>query len=266
MYEHKGTFQVRFLERVDANSYRWPRKDDIAEIERKFMLSVINMATVTCRSQVKYTLEGNLHEELRKKYLTYQKMYFKKRKVEETPSVEVCHFKAPDRMEHFWPVDTKWQEELCKRHGLKLVRKRTSTKKEMTEFTPPARDATVAVAGDGNCYFRAISFWLTGSTEQHWLLREMIVCFMRDAWKSGERIMGKAVQAYLEEKKMASLGTWATETEIFATAELLRTSIHVWLKCGKSERWVPHHPSTGQTEHSIYLSNISQHFEPVTGV
>jgi hypothetical protein len=62
-------------------------------------------------------------------------------------------------------------------------------------------------------------------------------------------------------------GTWATENEIFATADLLETTIMIFTKGTKEYEWVTHNPSIPDRVNSVkklYLKNECNHYEPVT--
>ena len=135
----------------------------------------------------------------------------------------------------------------------------------MCVTTPPIR--TESVLPDGNCFFRAISYWITGTCDQHAAVRALVVAHMRSNWREhGRRIVGCDLLEYIRQSKMENKAVWATENEIFACADLLQTTIFVYSDVGSENRWVPHNPSSGKSSKCIYLSNINHHFEPVTSV
>ena len=81
------------------------------------------------------------------------------------------------------------------------------------------------ILGDGNCFFRAISYLLLGQEVEHNVIRARIVEYIMDPnnfaklrsyipqhYPSGE--------AYIQGEAMADLTTWATEVELFACAQL----------------------------------------------
>ena len=72
----------------------------------------------------------------------------------------------------------------------------------------------------------------------------------------------------MKRTNMQSLGTWATEFEIIAAASLLRTAIYVFALSGATYKWLKHSPIEVTTNdrhqnESIYITNISNHFETV---
>ena len=81
------------------------------------------------------------------------------------------------------------------------------------------------ILGDGNCFFRTISYLLLGQEVKHDVIRARIVDYIMDPnnidklrsyipqyYPSGE--------AYIQGEAMADLTTWATEVELFACAQL----------------------------------------------
>ena len=127
----------------------------------------------------------------------------------------------------------------------------------------------MSVKADGNCFFRAISYWLTGSEEQHEKVRLMLVQYMKeDEWKAnGTKIIGGDVDDYLSRINMEAPGVWATETEIYAMAYLLRTTIFVYHNYNKKHyEWLPHYQPLDKQSKCIYLVNTGCHFEPVTAI
>ena len=50
----------------------------------------------------------------------------------------------------------------------------------------------VEVVPDGNCFFRSICYWLTGTMNQHHEVRLAVVSFMKEKWsEQGKRTVGK---------------------------------------------------------------------------
>ena len=104
--------------------------------------------------------------------------------------------------------------------------------------------STARIVADGNCFFRSLSFVLTGSQDYHQEVRLLVTTYMIDNTgnlqlssliKDGERM-----ENYIEQSKMQLLGTWATEIEIIASALLLQTTFYVYGPCGKSNKWQKH--------------------------
>ena len=76
--------------------------------------------------------------------------------------------------------------------------------------------------GDGNCFFRAISYIITGSESSYEIIREKVVRHMcthiNDKMTS---YVNKSVIAYLNESGMSDNTTWATDAEIIGCASFI---------------------------------------------
>ena len=67
--------------------------------------------------------------------------------------------------------------------------------------------------------------------EQRHNIRSAVVAFMEEKWlEQGKWIVGKDYENYIKKFWMNEEGTWATENEIFATADLLETTIMIFTK------------------------------------
>ncbi|XP_069136358.1 uncharacterized protein [Argopecten irradians] len=90
---------------------------------------------------------------------------------------------------------------------------------------------TKIIMGDGNCFFRALSFAISDEESHHKLLRKAVVAHMikfQNKFNSYLRLGYKSVPEYLSKKSMLHDGTWATEVEILAAADLLQTDIYIF--------------------------------------
>ncbi|XP_062597979.1 uncharacterized protein LOC134259411 [Saccostrea cucullata] len=138
------------------------------------------------------------------------------------------------------------------------------------EITVPM--STVLVEPDGNCFFRAISFCLTGKQDYHQTIR-LAICnhilengllftpFLRPGVHS--------VENHISLSGMLRDGIWATEVEILALSHLLRTEIHTY----SQNRWVTYSGQMVNSEEimvslgGIYLDHVNQsHYNVVTSV
>ena len=103
---------------------------------------------------------------------------------------------------------------------------------------PPKK--SFVIKGDGNCYFRAVSFILTGVEKHHFAVRQAICNFIAahyhdlnlflDKYKDGED--------YLIDTEMRKDATWGTELEIIVTATMAKRDVIVY-------------------NHTVYLRNQS---------
>jgi hypothetical protein len=80
----------------------------------------------------------------------------------------------------FNPVTMAWQIEKCDFFNIQLSQKNNSssnTRRQPLNFSRP--DETQNILGDGNCFFRALSFVITGSQSNHAYtrIRNNSICF-----------------------------------------------------------------------------------------
>lgn len=136
------------------------------------------------------------------------------------------------------PLDAKLKKHLCEYLNIPYISTDNSndTQCYRTNIKKPRHEK--AITGDGNCFFRAISFSLTNSEDFHNIIRNAVCAHMiknKDLFKPFLRDSSQTVDCYLSSTQMLQEGTWATEVEIFATAHLLNVDIYkysgeCWLK------------------------------------
>ena len=164
----------------------------------------------------------------------------------------------------FIPVDLDWQISKC--NDLEIIKKHKAVE---TKVISRPKDV-IPIRGDGNCFFRCISYAITGSQAAHKQIRNDIVSFMKDKPRKIQNHFGKK---YLVDSRMEEDGTWATEAEILATAAYLNTDIRIFAKSGKQYRWLNYSRTTlgrgsrAREWRSIYLTNeFGVHFNYVGDV
>lgn len=114
------------------------------------------------------------------------------------------------------PIDVLWQQATLKRLKNNLILKYCHpTMGEIIDSNPCG---IFKMKGDGNCFFRAVSYALVGDHEQHEITRQIITEWMT---KNKVKIDNNFGSEYLNESRMEEDGMWATEAEILATAALL---------------------------------------------
>jgi hypothetical protein len=121
--------------------------------------------------------------------------------------------------------------------------------------------------GDGNCYFRCISYVLSGTEENHKIIRTQIVQHMRSISSSLESYLSQNMENYLDDSGMENNSVWATEAETFATASLLETDIVIYAQHGNKHSWLPYTASltlSVKTIYALFLVNMNNdHFNVV---
>lgn len=172
-----------------------------------------------------------------------------------------------DQSVSFFPIDEHWQKLQCKRFGLKFIKAEPEPFNIPILLTQPF--ATEKIRGDGNCWFRSLSVCITGSESSHLAVRKRLCEYMA----IDDRVQGYVgslnIKQYIKQQKMMNNRTWATDTEIFASALMLETDIYVFL----NGEW-QHFSKTGRLsnkpdkfERCVYINNVSScHYEVVRSV
>ncbi|KAL8616055.1 hypothetical protein ACOMHN_064605 [Nucella lapillus] len=170
-------------------------------------------------------------------------------------------------MDCFKPISVDQRKTLVEALGLEVSKIIALGK--YSELTQPRR--LHRTKGDGNCYFRSISFVLTSSEDQHLKVRDRVVRHM-SLIPIAEKIKaysGQETAEYISASRMEDMGTWATDIEVVATANLLGCDIIVHSKYGEEMRWLRYPASFSlrqKTDTAIYLENRSDHFNVVLSV
>ncbi|KAM4026801.1 CD226 antigen [Anomaloglossus baeobatrachus] len=98
---------------------------------------------------------------------------------------------------------------------------------------------TYKTKGDGNCYFRAISYILTGTEDNYSLLRANVIHHMKtDLSKKLQGYFNEDMNEYVNISGISCDGVWTTDAEIMATANLLSCDIVIHTKVGDTMDWL----------------------------
>ena len=112
----------------------------------------------------------------------------------------------------YMPVCKGWQKDRCNSLGLPYIH--GNIEHHSTQVMVPVNlcpSSTARIVADGNCFFRSLSFVLTGSQDYHQEVHLLVTTYMIDNTgnpqlssliKDGERM-----ENYIEQSKMQLLGT-----------------------------------------------------------
>ena len=141
-----------------------------------------------------------------------------------------------DAVFSFHPVMRTWQAEKCKIFNLQIQKSHSPGTKEA--LLSPCSLKTVI--GDGNCFYRCISYCVTGSQDFHFNIRQKLVSHMRMNGDVMRTLIpgGAGVLDYIKQRKLGHPGMWATEVEIHAMAHMLQTDIYTYTMYGSSWKWL----------------------------
>ena len=141
----------------------------------------------------------------------------------------------------YYQTDVTWQQQACTRLGIRFV--------HSTGFQPGGPDTVLTrpdlrslrnVGADGNCYFRALSYIITGSETQHMEIREGILSYMltiqhlligRDSSGHANFLVPfnvRSVQQYIDNSGMARNGTWGTDVEMLCFSHMFNFNVYVF--------------------------------------
>jgi hypothetical protein len=155
----------------------------------------------------------------------------------------------------FTPPSVDWQKQACSELGFKFVKKSFGNTKASKQVCRDPHQR-YKISGDGNCLFRALVYCVTGSQDEHGMMRT-IIC---DELEKAEMQDGEAGAAYVQRMNMREDGTWGTTDEIFAAARIVKVTVCVFSICGNSSGW----QRQGEGSPSLYIDNSSgNHFDVV---
>ena len=189
--------------------------------------------------------------------------------VSDQEEMEIC-VEDTEATHKFLPTDKEWMDYHSCRLGL-LQHFETMPRCRQDVLTPSK--LTNKILGDGNCFFRALSFELSVTQLHHLTLRYPLVSFLQFHKEPFSGYVGKDINIYLSESKMERRSTWATDVETVAAATMLQPSVFVFTEVAdRNRKWRAYAPLFHipdiQTwkDQNIYFSNLCAHFERVTSV
>ncbi|XP_050432528.1 uncharacterized protein LOC126840678 [Adelges cooleyi] len=176
-----------------------------------------------------------------------------------------------ENINYFYPVDVLWRRQKCHALGLKLKRPLDYRANKKILGTPSKYKF---IGGTGNCFYRALSYVVTGTEHNQFLLRTKISQVVRTNDKILHFLDGEEeLTKYLKLININEEDTWSTSVDVLAAAILLNTSIYIYNSI--KERWYffskdyPAAYSSVSTENErfIYLLNLSlTHFHIVEDI
>ena len=178
----------------------------------------------------------------------------------------VCHEQTQFT---FMPLSVNLKKHVCNKLNVPYMENSGYIHCTQHDLSKP--DTEKEIVGDGNCFFRAISFSLTNSEEYYHVLRNAVCTHLQEnneLFKLILRDNEESVENHLALSKMSIEGSWATEVEIFAMAHLLNIDIYTytnnhWLRFSCEDI----DSSSQSKEAAIYLNHCGQnHYNVVLTV
>ncbi|KAJ8049090.1 ATP-dependent DNA helicase pfh1 [Holothuria leucospilota] len=177
---------------------------------------------------------------------------------------------------HFFPVNHTWSETMFQNlctlislHYSPYISATTISKPQIGSIN--AKPSVLKnIKGDGNCFFRCLSYLVTNTEENHLALRHLIV---QSIQQRHLRSRSQTVQQYIQVSKMDFPDIWSTEVEIMTAASLLQTDIYTFALHGNLWKWL-RYPAAGNfdapvdiAKRAIYLVNTgSIHYDVVLDI
>lgn len=153
--------------------------------------------------------------------------------------------KVKQSTEHlvFFPVDNVWRKEKVEKLNLPVPEETSKdSDKTFSPLTLTAPSAFHHTKPDGNCFFNALSFVITGCEDHHFDIRQMIcnhlISHEEELKLYLPTLCHGSAQKYLQKSCMRTNMIWATEVEIFVAAHMLNTNIYVYTKHGVNWKWL----------------------------
>ena len=117
----------------------------------------------------------------------------------------------------------------------------------MQYLTKSGRKA-YAIEMDGNCFFRALSYELFGTQDQHLMIRTILyrTINLNQEVFDGLMMNGLSIDQHL--KHLNSLNTWATQVEVAAAASVFHIPVYY---CIEEYKWNIVKPLTDRKQQSI---------------
>jgi hypothetical protein len=210
-------------------------------------------------------------ENCKKLYSTFQKRKLHKRCSQQAPS-NIQITSSDHSTFRFKPTTITWQRKQSSDMGINRIVPCQRPRHDKLIGKP---SNVTPINGDGNCFFRCISYLITGTESNHFLLRTLLVQHMESHQLEMSTILpNQTLSQYLISSKMVLNRTWASEIEIYAMAHFLKTDIYVYTLIGETNlfQWLCHSacfidPSVTKHNESVYLFHRNgNHYEIVTDV
>ena len=216
--------------------------------------------------------QHHVGEEIRNDQLEYETCYLEQEGYLKSMRGDDVEFLGTDTQQiKFSPLKSSRRMELCQKLLLPYAGNYDQELGEDQDIAGAPLNCT-HMDSDGNCFFRAISFCLTGKQIHHHTIR-LAVCnhLLQNelTFRPFLRCNENTVEKHILEKNMFSDGTWASEMEILALSHLLKTDIHTYSKGHWISFSVQMIDSNADIESggAIYLDHKNQnHYDVVTRV
>ena len=122
------------------------------------------------------------------------------------------------------------RRKICRELDLDFVQENQQSNKSFLEIENTTFHCQ-NIKGDGNCLFRAVSYCVTGSEDNHGAIRQATCKYLLENegnFKSLQRNVNISMNEYMQISHMNENGTWATEMEIIGIAAMLKINVYTF--------------------------------------
>ena len=192
--------------------------------------------------------------------------------VNESPEDIILEGETSSGQREFKPLDGRTRQRLAKKLGLtahKTYRMgKGSNKNGVILLDKPMKTQDIDM--DGNCFYRSISYILTGDQGEHMTVRNRIVDHMYKIRNELDGYGGEHLtDEYLSTMRLDGV-KWAKSVEIMAAANLLGHDIVSYTKRGNSKTWLTYPASfsiQNLSASALYIDNLNEsHYVVVISV
>ncbi|XP_078340180.1 uncharacterized protein LOC144627323 [Crassostrea virginica] len=148
---------------------------------------------------------------------------------EDSDDIDITRIENASNM--FLPLSAEEKEHICNILGISYAFSEESENEDMAvqDLTEPL--TCVEIEPDGNCFFRAISMFLTKKQDFHQKIRSAVCSHLLEnamIFKSFLRLGECSVENHISLSGMSEVGNWATEVEILALSHLIKTDVYTY--------------------------------------
>ncbi|XP_056598318.1 uncharacterized protein LOC130416992 [Triplophysa dalaica] len=167
----------------------------------------------------------------------------------------------------FSPLTVQQQKSICLKLNMVNIVREQNDASVADEMAEPC--VTKSIVGDGNCFFRAVTYAVSQDETEHRRMRRAVVTHILQNESNYTQYLREghsSVADYISTSRMKYLGVWATELEIQATSDLIGVDIFTysdnkWLKYSSSNVSSKRHVCQSN---GIYLKHVNScHYEVV---
>ncbi|XP_062614203.1 uncharacterized protein LOC134275940 [Saccostrea cucullata] len=231
-----------------------------------------NLSGVTCKMNFIANVSTLLEEEEDTSNLPRSSELLVETTVESCDRNDDVIFVGHEQLQYsFIPLTNDMKKHICQELNIPFISRRNAVEVQGQRTNIKEPSFQKETLGDGNCFFRAVSFSLTNSEDFHNIMRKAVCEHMmrnKELFKPFLKDGIQSVESHMSSTQMSQEGTWATEVEIFATAHLLNIDLYTysggsWLRFSVKEVDPCRQRRTG----AIYLNHYQQnHYNVVLSV